>query len=65
MAVILDGGGTIVGKAAFPTRRLLPGERVEAAVEYAGELARGSYRALATFDVGGRALTRSTQLVVP
>lgn len=65
MAVILDAAGALVGKTAFPVRRLLPGEIVTVAAEYPGELRAGSYQAIATFDVGGRAVTRSGELVVP
>lgn len=65
VAVILDAAGAVVGKAAFEQRRLLPGERTTARAEYAGELPSGSYQAVATFDVDGRAVTRSAALVVP
>ena len=65
VAVILDAAGAVVGKASFEQRRLLPGERTTARAEYAGELPSGSYQAVATFEVGGRAVTRSAALVVP
>jgi hypothetical protein len=65
MAVLLDEGGRLVGKAPFPARRLLPGEATTLVADYPGELAPGRYRAVATLDFGGRALTLSASLVVP
>lgn len=65
VAVILDASGTIVGKAPFEPRRLLPGERVTVRTEYPGELPAGRYRVLSTFDYEGKALTRTSELVVP
>ena len=65
VAVLLDKAGAIVGKAAFPTRRLLPGERQAVRAEYAGELPPGGYRVLATFEYEGRALTRAAEFQVP
>lgn len=65
MAVLLDEGGRLVGKAPFPAKRLLPGETATLVADYPGELAPGSYRAVATLDFGGRALTLSASLVVP
>ena len=65
MAVLLDEGGRMVGKAPFPAKRLLPGETATLVADYPGELAPGSYRAVATLDLGGRALTLTGSLVVP
>jgi hypothetical protein len=65
MAVILDGAGALVGKAPFPLRRLLPGERTTVATDYPGELRAGRYRAVVTFDGAGHAVTSSQPLVVP
>lgn len=64
MAAILDGRGTLVGKAPLSTRRLLPGERTELRGEYAGELARGHYRVLLTCDAEGKTVTRSAEMEV-
>jgi Fn3 domain-containing protein len=65
VAAILDAGGRLVGRAAFESRRLLPLERGVMHAAYPGALAAGTYRALATFDYEGRALTKSAQFVVP
>lgn len=65
VAVILDGAGAIAARVPFEPRRLLPGERILLRAEHPGELAPGSYRALATFDYEGRSLTRTAALVVP
>ena len=64
IAVILDAGGAIVGKTPFAGQRLLPGERVMFKAEYLGELRKGRYRVLSTFEFSGQALTRSAWLVV-
>lgn len=65
VAVILDGNGALVGRAPFETRRLLPGEHVAVRAEYAGELAPGAYRAVATFEYEGRTATREAAFQVP
>jgi hypothetical protein len=64
IAAILDGNGTLVGKAPLESRRLLPGEQVSLRGEFAGELARGTYRVLLTCDAGGKMITRSAQMVI-
>ena len=64
MAVILDAAGRLAGKAAFPARRLLPGETLTLAADYPGELPPGAYRVVATFDVAGRATTLTESLDV-
>ncbi|MES2936368.1 MAG: hypothetical protein V4864_01720 [Pseudomonadota bacterium] len=64
MAVILDAQGRMVGKAPFKQHRLLPGEAATLVAEYPGELGAGTYRAIATFDIGGRPLTLSSPLNV-
>ena len=64
IAIILNGAGTIVGKASFQMQRLLPGERLNFRADYAGELRKGSYRVLSTFEFAGQAVTRSAPLVV-
>lgn len=65
MAVLLNAEGCLVGKAPFAARRLLPGEKAKLIADYPGELPAGSYRAVATFDIAGRALTLSGALDVP
>jgi hypothetical protein len=64
IAVILNAAGAIVGKALFDFPRALPGERVTVRSEYAGELAAGTYRILATFECEGKSLTQTAALVV-
>jgi hypothetical protein len=64
VAAILDQNGRLVGRAAFESRRLLPNERGVMQAEYPGALAAGRYRALATFDYEGRALTKSAEFQV-
>lgn len=63
-AAILDGGGRLVGKVAFPKRRLLPGERTHVVADYAGDLPAGSYQVVATFDAAGHAVSRDAVLIV-
>jgi hypothetical protein len=64
MAVIVDADGRMVGKAAFNAKRLLPGEVATLVADYPGDLAPGSYRAVATFDVAGHPLTLTSTLTV-
>jgi hypothetical protein len=64
IAVILDSDGRIAGKVRFADQRVLPGERVRFRAEYPGELRKGRYRVLSTFEFVGQALTRSGSLVV-
>lgn len=64
VAVVMDAQGKLLGKSAFNVKRLLPGESATLHAEYAGELAPGNYRAVATFDLGGRPLSFSAPLVV-
>jgi hypothetical protein len=65
MTAILDGDGAIVGKARLDQHRLLPGERCTLKGEFAGELASGRYRVVATISYEGRAFTRTGELVIP
>jgi hypothetical protein len=64
IVVILHRDGSLAGKVHFPDQRLLPGERLEYRVEYAGELPRGRYRVLSTFDIAGQTTTRTGSLDV-
>jgi hypothetical protein len=61
---IVGPSGNLVGKATLQPQRLLPGERAALRAEYPGELAAGTYRAIATLESGGRAWTRTAELVV-
>jgi hypothetical protein len=53
-----------VGKVPSSPHRLLPGERASLRADYAGELPSGRYRALATFDFAGRALSSAAEFEV-
>ena len=64
MAAILDASGRLAGRVTFESTRLLPGERGTMRAEYAGTLAPGAYRGLATLDYEGRAITKSAEFVV-
>ncbi|MGC2697019.1 MAG: hypothetical protein WA738_14640 [Candidatus Angelobacter sp.] len=64
-AAVLNGGGSLVGKATFGAQRLLPGERLEFSAEYPGDLAPGSYRALCSFQFEGKTLTSEGAFEVP
>jgi hypothetical protein len=64
ITVIVDGSGVMVGRVPAAAHRLLPGERAAVRSEYAGELPRGRYRALATYEFEGRAVTRAAEFVV-
>jgi hypothetical protein len=64
VVVILNSAGVIVGKSNFEAVRALPGEHVLARSEFGAELPAGRYRVLFTFDVAGKALTQTSELVV-
>ena len=64
MLAILDAAGALMGKQAIPAWRMLPGEGADIRVEYAGDLAAGSYRALVTYDLTNKTLTSSAGFVV-
>jgi hypothetical protein len=64
VAVILDSAGAFSGRVSFDTRRLLPGERFTFHAEYPGDLRRGRYRVVSTFEYEGRSLVRSAPLVI-
>lgn len=65
MLAILNGAGTLVAKSALPARRLLPGESTDIRAEYPGDLSRGHYRALITYDLqNGKTITSSGQFEV-
>ena len=56
-AVVLNASGILVGRMAFQSQRLLPGERLEFAAEYAEQLPPGGYRTLCSFQFEGKTLT--------
>ena len=65
VAVLMDSQSRLVAKAPFTSKRLLPGESGTLVAEYPGDLDHGEYRALATFDIGGKPYTLTSQLLVP
>jgi hypothetical protein len=64
-AVVLNSGGSLVGKATFDPQRLLPGERLEFSAEYPGDLPPGNYRALCSFQFEGKTLTSEAVFEIP
>lgn len=62
---VLDGSGTLVGRAAMNPHRLLPGESAALGAEYPGELDAGRYRVFVTYEYEGRSETASAEVVVP
>ncbi len=65
VAAFVDSQGKLAGKTTFPTQRLLPGERLEFAAEYAGRLPAGAYRILCSFRYEGQDLTTSATFENP
>lgn len=57
MAVVLDAKGNLVAKVPLEAQRLLPGERLEFAVEYPQQLQPGDYKAMCTLQFEGKTLT--------
>ena len=65
VASILDPKGVLVGQIELEPRRLFPSENATIEGEYGGELQRGRYRVMLTFDLGGRkTLTRTAEVHV-
>lgn len=64
-AALVGPRGTIVGRLAIESRRLLPGEQAVLRAVYPGDLRPGTYRVIATAAAGSRSWTRSGELVVP
>jgi hypothetical protein len=62
VAAILTQGGKLMGKAPFEPQRLLPGERLHFKTEYAGQLPKGTYKVLCSFEFEGKQLTSSGNL---
>lgn len=61
---VLDGRGTLVGKAELQPHRFLPGESAQLGGEYPGELAAGKYRVFVTYDYDGKTLNRSADVEI-
>jgi len=64
MLAILGTGGHLIGRAPLSAHRFLPGEQVEMRTEYPGDLSPGRYRALVTYDLGGKMVTSSADFNV-
>jgi hypothetical protein len=64
VAAILDDGGHLVGKFTLEPHRLLPGEAADFGADYVGDVPPGNYQVVVTFDVGGRAVSKSGALTV-
>lgn len=65
VAAILDPSGVLVGRIELEPRRLFPAETTTVEGEYAGELQKGHYRVMLTFDLGGqKSLTRMAEVDV-
>jgi hypothetical protein len=65
IAALLNETGTLVGKASFDERRLLPGERLPFRAEYPAELKTGRYRVFASFQYEEKVITNSSDFTVP
>jgi hypothetical protein len=65
IAALLDETGTLVGKASFEQKRLLPGERLPFRAEYPAELKTGRYRVYASFQYEEKVITNSRDFTVP
>ena len=63
--VILNASGKRVAKAAFPSHRLLPGERLMFAATNPAQLAPGRYRTFSSFEFEGKVLTSAGDFTVP
>jgi hypothetical protein len=64
-AAVLNEKGKLLGKTLFDGKRLLPGEQSAFRAEYPGELRKGRYRVLASFQYEDKVVTNSADLVVP
>ena len=65
IAAVLNETGTLVGKASFEEKRLLPGERLPFRAEYPAELKTGRYRVYASFQYEEKVITNSRDFTVP
>ncbi len=64
MLAIVSGRGILLGRTPVPARRLLPGEWTDVRAEYPGELARGHYRALMTYQFAATSVTSAAEFDV-
>ena len=67
-AALLNEAGTLVGKVAVESQRLMPGERLAFKAEYPALLAPGRYRAIFSLEYDDHArkvLTRAAEFAVP
>ena len=63
--VVLNASGKRVGKAAFLSQRLLPGERLVFSATNPAQLAPGRYRTLSSFEFEGKVMTSAGEFTVP
>jgi hypothetical protein len=61
---LLSEAGKLVGKVPFSSQRLLPGERLQFAAEYSGELHAGNYRAVASFQFEDKTISNTAEFRV-
>jgi hypothetical protein len=64
MLAIISGSGALVGRTPVPSKRLLPGEKTDVRAEYPGDLARGHYRALMTYQLAATSVTSAAEFDV-
>jgi hypothetical protein len=64
MLAIVNDSGVLIGKQAVPSWRMLPGEVSDMRVEYSGDLLKGHYTAMVTYDLTDKTLTSSAEFNV-
>lgn len=64
VAALLTDSGKLVGKVPFGAQRLLPGERLEFAAEYAGQLRPGHYSEVTSFQFEDKTLSKTTEFTI-
>ncbi len=64
ITALLAESGKLVGKAPFVAQRLLPGERLEFAAEYAGQLQPGRYKAVTSFQFENKTLSKTADFTI-
>lgn len=61
VVALLSEAGKLVGKVPFNAQRLLPGERLQFAAEYAGQLHPGKYRAVTSFQFEDKTVSNTAE----
>jgi hypothetical protein len=64
VVALLSEAGKLVGKVPFNAQRLLPGERLPFAAEYAGQLHAGKYRAVASFQFEDKTISNTADFTI-